>query len=57
MLSPNFSIYEIIHNPLIPSRLHIQHTLLEIVYIMDWWCLVDLLLHHALHFITNRIQI
>ena len=38
------------------SRSHIQQTLLEIVYIMDW-CLVDLLLHHAPHFIINRIQI
>jgi len=35
------------------SRSHIQQTLLEIVYIMDW-CLVDLLLHHAPHFVIDH---
>ena len=31
------------------SRSHIQQTLPEIVYIVDW-CLVDFLLHHAPHY-------
>src|SRR6218665_1152013 len=35
---------------------HIQQTLIEIVYIMDW-CMVELLLHHASNFIINRTQI
>src|SRR6218665_2586392 len=48
-------IYEIIDNPLIHSRPHIQHKLLEIVYVIDC-CMVDLLLHHALHFIIMLLQ-
>jgi len=49
-------IYEIIDNPLIHSHPQIQQTLLEIVYIKDW-CVEDLLLHHAPHFIIDRVQI
>jgi len=41
---------------MIQSRLLIQQTLHETIYIMDW-CLVDLLLHHAPHFIIHQIKI
>jgi len=54
--SAKMYIYEIIDNPLIYSRPHIQQTMLEILYIKVW-CVVDLLLHHAPHFIIDRIQI
>ena len=37
--------YEIIDNPLIHSRPHIQQTMLDIIYILDV-SLVDLLLLH-----------
>jgi len=55
-------MYNIIDNPLIHSRPHIQHSLLEILAYIKDWCEVDLLLHHAFlhhasHFIIDRIQI
>jgi len=49
-------IYEIKYNPSIHSRPQLQQTLLEIVYLKVWF-VVDLLFHHAKHFIIDGIEI